>query len=315
MTYEQMRTRKLWICVLLALILILNAVGLGWSCIDAEPSSIATYTLYLCYSLYALVVAARSVNQDTTDYHCESFMHLTALTTFASVLLVGLAILPVDSPVAASIDSIPALKGIWYAAMVLYIVTATVVVITPTGPSLHYPPEAIYTEKTVLQATNTDKENVTGVIGASAWDSLLFSYTTKVVMLGNIAESLEIGDLPVIPASMRATFNYTKMKKAMRDTQLRIRNWQPKPGSGWNLGYKLLVVNRWGFSMQFLLAATAAVMFYMPPIFLEKLVKYLETDPERHDRSWGWVYVAGLFATSVTGFLRGSTQLSNGLEI
>lgn len=242
-------------------------------------------------------------------------MHLTGLTTFASLLLVALAILPADSRVVVSIDGIPALTGLWHAAVVLYVLTAIVVVITPTGPALHYPPEAIYSEKTVLQATNTDQENVTGVIGASAWDSLLFSYTTKVVMLGNVAESLEIGDLPVVPASMRATFNYSKMKKAMRDTQLRIRNWEPTPGSGWNLGYKLFVINRWGFSVQFLLAATAAVMFYMPPIFLEKLVKYIEDDPERQDRSWGWVYVAGLFATSVTGFLRACILFATGVDM
>lgn len=50
--------------------------------------------------------------------------------------------------------------------------------------------------------------NQTCILGASVWDTLLFSYTTKVVMLGNTAETLNIGDLPIVPADMRATSNY-----------------------------------------------------------------------------------------------------------
>jgi len=29
-------------------------------------------------------------------------------------------------------------------------------------------------------------------------------------------------------------------------------------------------------------------------------VEYLETDPERHDRSWGWFYSFGIFATTAS---------------
>jgi hypothetical protein len=60
------------------------------------------------------------------------------------------------------------------------------------------------------------------------WDILLFSYATKVVWPGNSAEILDIGDLPIAPARMRATYNYARMKKALREIKLKILSWRPE---------------------------------------------------------------------------------------
>jgi hypothetical protein len=137
--------------------------------------------------------------------------------------------------------------------------------------------------------------------GASVWDVLLFSYTTKVVLLGNTAESLDIGDLPIVPGSMRATYIFRSMRSALSMIRLRrLIFWDIRPGSGWELAYRLAYVNRRGFIAQMALAAIGAVLYYAPSLFLQKLVKYLETDPERHDRSWGWFYSFGIFATTVS---------------
>ena len=138
---------------------------------------------------------------------------------------------------------------------------------------------------------------------SSPWDTLLFSYTTKVVWLGNIAESLDIGDLPIVPTNMRATYNYSKMKKTIRDVKLRIFSWSPKPGSGWLLAYRLLRLNHVAFTAELLLAAVSAVLFYAPPLFLQKLVAFLEVDPLRENKGWGWVFVIGLFAANALSFL------------
>jgi hypothetical protein len=132
---------------------------------------------------------------------------------------------------------------------------------------------------------------------------MLFSYTTKVVMLGNLASSLEIGDLPIVPANMRATFNFLRMKSAMRTIKLRVGNWKPKPGSGWELGYRLSRVNAVALTAQLILAAISAVLFYSPAFFLQKLVEYLEADPLREDRGWGWAYVSGLFFANAVSYL------------
>jgi hypothetical protein len=118
-------------------------------------------------------------------------------------------------------------------------------------------------------------------------------------MLGYTTTSLEIGDLPIVPANMRAIFNYSTMKKAMREVRLSIGTWRPRPGSGWELCYRLLRVNKLVFTAEIVLAAISAVLFYTPAFFLRRLVGYLEVDKLREDRGWGWVYVIGLFSANV----------------
>ncbi|EPQ52410.1 hypothetical protein GLOTRDRAFT_26339, partial [Gloeophyllum trabeum ATCC 11539] len=174
---------------------------------------------------------------------------------------------------------------------------------TPWGPNLHYPPEHIYSEKVVEAITSRYEDNVCGVVGASIWDTLLFSYTTKVVMLGNVSESLDIGDLPIVPADMRAVNLFARMRATLRAVKLRIGKWTPKPGSGWELGYRLLRVNAGPLALQISLAAISACLFYAPAYFLRKLVNYLEVDPERQQRGWGFAYCAGLFFVNAITYL------------
>ncbi len=123
-------------------------------------------------------------------------------------------------------------------------------------------------------------------------------------MLGNVAESLEIGDLPIVPSSLRATVNYAKMKRTVKNVTLKIGSWSPKPGSGWNLGYRLLRLNATALTAQVLLAATSACVYYAPPFFLKNLISYFEADPERKNPGWGWVYVVGMFGTNALSYLR-----------
>lgn len=145
--------------------------------------------------------------------------------------------------------------------------------------------------------------NQTCILGASVWDTLLFSYTTKVVMLGNTAETLNIGDLPIVPADMRATSNYAAMKRAIRGVGLRIGSWSPKPGSGWGLAYRLVKLNTVPLTAELLLASISAILFYTPAIFLQRLVAYLEVDSERTNIRWGWVHVFGLFMANAGTYL------------
>ena len=143
-------------------------------------------------------------------------------------------------------------------------------------------------------------------LDASPWDILLFSYTTKVVWLGNIAESLDIGDLPIVPRSMRATHNYAQMRKALRRVGLKIFSWSPKPGAGWHLIWRLIRLNYAMLILTLSLAAIAAALFYTPALFLRKFVQYLEVDQNRENKGWGWVYVVGLFVANILVFFRKS---------
>lgn len=295
--WAKIRRRKLALTVLLLGIVGLQAVCLALSIIHREDS--ATYTLHVCYALYLFAVAAFAVNRTDVDVHSESIWHLAALTALPAFCMAFTMILPSDSTVA----SVELVQQLWYAVLALYSVACVGAWTTPLGPPLHYPPSAIYSAKVVAAVTNADHENVTGVVGASPWDVLFFSYTTKVVMLGNTAASLEIGDLPIVPANMRSTHNYDSMRRAMREIKLRVASWRPAPGSGALLAYRLLRVNMAPLVAQFLLAASAAILFYAPPFFLRMLLTYLEDDPGREHTAWGWVWVFSLFSTNVISYL------------
>ncbi|KAJ6577627.1 multidrug resistance-associated ABC transporter [Mycena capillaripes] len=293
--WVQVKRRKIFLCVLLSAILGLQAASLGLSIVNGEENArVATYALHLAYALYLLGVAAFAVKRSDVDGHAESIWHLASLTTLPSLCMSFTAILPSD-PVIVSVEIV---QRLWYAVLGLYAVACVAAWTTPLGPPLHYPPATIYSPATVKKITNPEAlagENVTGIVGASPWDVLFFSYTTKVVMLGNTAEQLDIGDLPIVPASMRSTYNYASMKSATRQIKLRVGSWRPTPGSGATLAYRLFRVNIWGLVAQFLLAAIAAMLFYAPP--------FSSSDPDRQDTSWGWVWVFSLFSTNVISYL------------
>ncbi|KAH9932956.1 multidrug resistance-associated ABC transporter [Fomitopsis serialis] len=304
--WHTMRLRKLFFSFILAAILMVQCVSLGWAAIEDERTSIAVHTLHIVFALYTLVVAARSVGQEDNE-HAESMIHLSALTFVASAFLFTTSILPSTELVDISLyvsSSVP--LGLFYATLALYIASLVLVATTPCGPPLHFPPEQIYSDKVTAKMTNKSEDNVCGTAGASVWDTLLFSYTTKVVMLGNTAESLETGDLPIVPADMRATTIFRNMRGAIKQYHLRVRSWRPRPGTGWELGYRLLRVNLWDVTTTVIVAMLVAGLFYTPHYFLQRVVRYLEMDPERKDRSWGWAYCCGLFfANALTQLIMG----------
>ncbi|OSX61133.1 hypothetical protein POSPLADRAFT_1074834 [Postia placenta MAD-698-R-SB12] len=304
--WHKMRLRKLALSVLFAAVLVIQCISLGWSIIEEDRTYVTVYAIHIVFVLYILAVAARSVNQQDRE-HQESIIHLFALTSVTVGMLFATAILPSTSLSDMRMtDPFPVPIGLWYATLILYFVSFFISITAPCGPPLHYPSEQIYSEKTLTKLTNTDPANVCGIVGASMWDTLLFSYTTKVVMLGTTAESLEIADLPIVPADMRATTLFARMRSGLRRYKLRIGTWRPMPGSGWELGYRLVRVNTKVIVQVVVLAAIAAVLFYLPAYFLQHVVQYLELDPERTERGWGWVYCVGLFLShAITSLITG----------
>src|SRR5882762_6925540 len=125
-------------------------------------------------------------------------------------------------------------------------------------------------------------------------------------MLGHTSASLEIGDLPILPANMRATSLFKCMRSALR---LQVpfpsfhRFLKIHKGSGWELLWRLARLNKGVFVAEILLSVAAAVFYYGPAFFLQKLVKYLENDPERHDPKWGLLWALGLFAFNCFSYL------------
>ncbi|KAI0302402.1 hypothetical protein B0F90DRAFT_1714514 [Multifurca ochricompacta] len=276
--------------------------------ISLQTVSLATHLLHVLFAVYLSALAVQSVGGNTIHSHTRNVIHLAALTTLAFVLLGFTALYPNDRPsisVPADDSQSRFLLVVWYIVLGLFAFSSVIAITTPLGPALYFPVSRIYSEKTVAAITNQARDNVSGVTGASIWNLLLFSYTTKVVMLGNTAESLDIGDLPIVPGSMRAAYLFRAMRSTLSTIRLKRFMFRDiRPGSGWELAYRLAYVNRAGFMAQMALAATGAVLYYSPPFFLQKLVNYLETDPERHDKSWGWLYAFGMFATTAFLHLR-----------
>lgn len=313
--------RKLILTANVACIVGLSTVCLGYAFANAERDFAVIYLAYVGFATYLLLICGLSLTQSSTDSHRRSILHIIVLSTIAATAMAVSAIIPRTAlPVASSVNEEPLVQVMWYIVLVLLILADIVALTTRLGPPLHYPPEKIYSEKTVLGITNPDLENVCGMVGTlsaavtfrtelidnvgcSVWSYLLFSYTTKVVWLGNVAESLDIGDLPVVPGDTRATYNFSRMRQAMRSIRLSPRSWRPKPGSGWKTGHQLLRVNAGVLLIEIILAALSAVFCYVPTIFLQRLIHYFEADPTRTDTSWGWAYVFGMVGSNIINHL------------
>lgn len=158
--------------MLFAVLLAIDAIFLGWSIAYDEAIGIGASVVHIGFSLYTLGLAFRSVSQSSASLHSESVLHLTALTSLASILLFSIAILPDTPPIIASVETIPFLWYLWHARLCLYIIICIVTMTTRRGPALRYPSDRIYTEKTILAGTNNAEENVSGSVGM--WHKLLF---------------------------------------------------------------------------------------------------------------------------------------------
>jgi hypothetical protein len=290
------------VVISLVAILALQTGALARSAAALEKTNTIISSLHVLVALYTLVLAAISLPQNSVMPNTYSITHVSIITFLALLLLGTTAILPGTYHVAETFDT--ALKVIWYTVLGLYGLAFLIISTTPMGPLLHYPVSQIYDEKTVSQITNTNRNNVVGSVGASVWGTLLFSYTTQVVMLGNTSDSLEIGDLPIVPGDMRASTIYASMKIATRKFKLRFRNWVPKSGTGWDLGYRLIRLNKTVMITQLLMAVASACIFYVPAYFLRLLLQSRqEPIQDISTRQRGWFYTAGLFVATVFMYL------------
>ena len=98
---------------------------------------------------------------------------------------------------------------------------------------------------------------------------------------------------------------------AFRRFRLRIASWRPTPGSGIELVYRLARVNSGSLIAVVVLATVAAGMFYVPAMFLRGVVRYLEIDPERERKEWGFVFCVGLFLSHAATQIRECLSLSH----
>ncbi|EIW76959.1 multidrug resistance-associated ABC transporter [Coniophora puteana RWD-64-598 SS2] len=312
--WAQMRLWKVSITANLVVILALETISLGWAAaaLSGSPSHgdgdasagtglLLVYLFRILYALYTVTLAAGAVPLTTVRLHRNRVIHLAVLTALAFALQFAISILPI-SALAPAGSSAGALKALWHATLVLYALSAVLSWTIPTGPPLRFPPERVYAPATNAKASNRSTDNVSGSTGASVLDFILFGYTTRLVRLVQTAESLEIADLPILPANMRATFQFHKMRELLRVSP--IGTWGKGKGDGkdggeketrpgWGLAWRVLRVNGVAFVAEMVMVALAAPLWFASPFFLQKLIAYLERDLERLHTRWGWVYAVG----------------------
>lgn len=274
--------------LVVASIVALGTVTLGWLITASDGYTIHDFSssaIHIVFASYLLAISAWSITMDDVDPHWVTVLHIWSLSTVA-VFVYSIRLLLPRGVTAVSED--PVLVGLDYATFALYVVLFCLAFFIPRGPAVHFPPERIYSPKTLTSSAPSIYHNVTGYVGASIYSILLFSYVTKVVMLGYTSESLEIRDLPIVPSNMRATAIFSQMRQVYRTASLKGR-WKTRQGSGWGLLYKLFKVNWSDFSLQMTLAAVTAVFYYLPAYFLQSLVRFLEIqDAGGHpEASWG----------------------------
>jgi hypothetical protein len=154
----------------------------------------------------------------------------------------------------------------------LLFISGILVGTTPRGPKLYFPLEKIYTPKTIAslkelaasdEATPSSKTaldpsvpNVTGEASGSVIDYLFFNYCQAVINTAQTSISLDVWDLPVVRASMRALGLYKTMRKAYGETQKKrvtardARKAGRALPPGWNLLWKVYKVNGTQFAIR-----------------------------------------------------------------
>ena len=289
-----MKLQKSFQTGLIGVLLCLDAMAIGWIIAAGGPKGpakfdIITAVLQALFSIYICILSFASISQITIDEHWSSTLHMSTLTTTAAALYSTRLILPTTVR-ETSVES-----GYEFLSLLIYLTLAYLTLTTPRCAPVHFPAERVYSRKMLESSAPTVFNNVCGIVNASVWSILLFSYSTPVVMQGYTATSIDIKDLPLVPGNMRAPAIFAEMRAAYKNIKFKGR-WKPKAGSGWGLLWKLMVVNKAGLMMVTGIVFVSAASYYLPAYYMQKLIRFLEVrDDERSggtisgDRSWGYV--------------------------
>ncbi|KAK4686614.1 hypothetical protein P7C73_g3512, partial [Tremellales sp. Uapishka_1] len=308
--------RKIALLITLLLPFIANILLLVFTILDDLPSGdektrrIAVPSLLLPSHLVTLLMAYWYLSQSLTTTHWPTTIHLSTIIFMQFLVLSFLALLP-SSPIAqvpsfllatfarADLFRLPSMKPLDVLPPLLAILEIPpllVVLSIRRGPALYLPLSVIYPPKIIdaipldSVALDSTKPNLTEEIQCTVWDWLIFSYATKVVRKGHEMETMEVWDLPVLAAPMRALTAYKKVKKVYGNPRHRLGKME-----GYNLLWKLAKVNAGMLWAQTILAAITAFGYYLPPYLLQNFIYYLETDPTRSHPAWGWFLAFALF--------------------
>ncbi|CAE6493905.1 unnamed protein product [Rhizoctonia solani] len=310
--WSQAKAMKICQTIAASLALALVCAHIGWYITTNDLKTWDPLLWPLCLQailfVYLVVLSVCSLHTKDIPTHWNLTVHCSAISTFALTVLLIAKVLPRSPRFATQSQGLSLVETqMEWLVLFFLLVTACISSTTNRAPAVYFPPERVYLLKSLDSLAPGTRDNVIGEVQASVASILLFSYVTPIVMLGYNATSMEIRDLPILTANMRAPYIYSTMRSIMKRIKL-SRRWRGKPGSGYELLYQLVYVNRAMFLLQIFLSASSAGLYYAPAWFLQQLVKFLEvtrsTDsPQDIDPAWGWVYCGGLLLTGMLVYL------------
>ncbi|GMK55034.1 hypothetical protein CspeluHIS016_0200900 [Cutaneotrichosporon spelunceum] len=259
-----------------------------------------------------LLMAIWFLRQNETAPHWATTIHL-AVNMFTQFLVVGfLAIVP-SAPLPTKSVNVglfvvhPPIRLISILTSVLPLlqfIPLFIVLNIRRGPEMYIPIKDLLPAKIVEAippdhpCLNPDIPNVTHEVSVTIPEWMLFSYSGVLIERSKVNDSMDVWDLPILPADQRALPNYIKFKAAYGKHSQRLGKWE-----GYNLLWQLAKVNKWLLIAQAGLSAVTGVLYYAPHVLLKFFLTYLENDPSRNSPGWGWLFALGILVSNVAVFL------------
>ncbi|OXG63652.1 ATP-binding cassette transporter [Cryptococcus neoformans CHC193] len=283
--------------------------------VEDRQRNIILPALLLPSQTVTLIVGFWHLSQNEVSSHWPTTIH-NAIDIFTQfIVLAFLALLPSSplpsSPVSPEVfgaappdaysSSLAFLKAL---LPILYLPPLVAILSVRRGPPLYLPLEAIYPSKIIssvppdAQSLDPRKANVSPEVQATIPEWLLFGYATDVIRKGYVSESLDVWDLPILPRTLRALYQFKRMKRAYGKTKGRRGRME-----GFNLLLTVAKVNSGLLWAQTLLAAATAFAYYLPHYLLKLFINFLENDPARTEPAWGWLLCFGLFTSNALIFI------------
>ncbi|WVO13896.1 hypothetical protein L204_101520 [Cryptococcus depauperatus] len=319
--WASMKRRKLAIIGFMIPPLLCNTVLLGYSVavfdkdLDAHQRAIILPALLLPSQIITLLIGFWHLFQNEVASHWATTIHNSVIIFTQFIILALLALLP--STPYPSLLAIPESVGVAYIMRIkslviiskallpiLYIPPLVIVLSLRRGPPLYLPLSSIYPSKIVnsvpqdSSSLDPNMPNVSSEVQATVVEWLLFGYATEVIRKGYVAETMDVWDLPILPATLRALPQFRKMKKTYGNPKSPLGRME-----GINLLWIIAKVNSGLLWAQTLLASTTAIGYYLPHYLLNLFINYLENDPSRSEPAWGWFLCFGMFLSNALVFV------------
>ena len=159
---------KLVLSVIFALLVVDHAIGLGWA-VASGNGYIAASILHLITSVYLLTLCGTNLSANTISTSWPTVIHISALTAISSLLQATSLLLPNERPSVSSPEGESSGTRFWFISCVLTTLAMILAWTTPRGPARYFPPERVFTLKSLANVSSSARNNVSAAVSTSVW--------------------------------------------------------------------------------------------------------------------------------------------------